>query len=249
MKEVQEAGPGTFNGEAKLPFILSESGSHHSPFLMNRGILFALLVVAWSLSVVSIAYCSFIKVKLPALDGEPLFGLFKYDSPTSSSSITNITSSGNYCVRYDDVTFDAVINSAGRSARAFGVLAALLSGLVLFLYMALELVWECAVATIWKLCVVLVSLAFLFQSLTFLALLVEPCKIDGVSCTLGTTGYLSAISAIFLIASAIMMGCVARPPNKPYFPLSGIRDRHSAKLRYVCVSCVAWICRTMCLPS
>jgi len=192
-----------------------------------------LLVIAWSLSVSSIAYCSFVKVKNNTLgDGEQLLGLFKFDSPASTSSVTDSNGSGTYCARYDDESFNRVFNSAGRGARAFGVLATLLAGLALFLDMAMELFWEWAITTIWKICAVLLSLASLFQTLTFLVLLVEPCKIDNVDCTLGATGILSAISVLFFLLSAIMMGCI-RPPTKPYFPISSMRNRHSIKLRYV----------------
>ena len=188
-------------------------------------------MVAWSLSVVSVAYCSFVKVEYEAQGSEKLLGLFSYDS---SSIFSTSNSTGNFCARYDDGAFETYFNSAGRSARAFGVLAALLSGSALFLDAALELVWEWAVVSVWKTCAVFISLAFLFQALTFLVLLIKPCHLDGVRCTIDATGIISGISCIFSVLSATMMGCVARPPNKPLFPISEMRDHHSSKLRYAC---------------
>lgn len=40
-----------------------------------------------------------------------------------------------------------------------------------------------------------------------------------------------------------MMGCIARPPTKPYFPISDMRDRHSTKLRWTifALTILVWI--------
>lgn len=212
--------------------------------MVFRGLLFTVLVIAWALSVVSVAYCSFIEVKTTSYYGgtdHQLLGLFKFEGITSNSYYTNSTGSGNYCVRYDDDGFEAVFNTAARSARAFGVLAALVSGFVLFMDFAFGLFWEWGVATLWKTCAAFLLVAFLFQSLTFLLLLSKPCQLDETDCTVSTTGYLSAISAVFFLASAGMMGCIIRPPAKPHFPISDMQDRHSVKLRYVFES-VATFC-------
>lgn len=196
----------------------------------DRGILFTLLVVAWSLSVVSVANCTFLEAKSQFRQGH--LGLFTYEV---GSTFTN---AAGYCARYDEEYFDIIFSSAAQSARAFGVLAALLSGFVLLLDLSFELFWEWPVVTMWRTCVVLLLLSFLFQSLTFLFFLNANCETVGIDCTLGAAGYLSAISAVLFASSSIMMGCIARPPTKPYLPISDMRDRHSTKLRYVSGDCI-----------
>lgn len=198
------------------------------------GLYFAILVTAWLASILSIAHCSFVKVKygLGFFMQELLFCLFMFDDYLQSSSASgNLTLSGNYCVWYDEVSSSA---AAFINVRAFGVLAALLLGIALFANLAMELFLEWGTVNLCKTCTVFLFIAFLFQSVMFLVLLEDDCKLDNVSCNLGIIGYLLLIATIFMLAKASISMCsVVHPPAKPCFPISDMGAKHSAKLRYI----------------
>jgi len=174
-------------------------------------------VIAWALSVASIVHCSFVVVEVNAAEDQ-YFGLFKFEDQTD-----------DYCVRYDEVTF-SVFNTAGKTARAFAVLAVLCSGFALALWTAIGLMVEVGVRAIWTTCIVLLSLAFLCQALTFLTLLIDIC--DDFDCSIGAAGIMSALCVFLFFVIAILMIFV-KPPERPIFPISELKGYESAKLRYL----------------
>lgn len=132
----------------------------------------------------------------------------------------------HYCVPYTDEEFDQFFNTAGKAGRGFGVVASLLSGIVMTFMTVVFLFLEQCVGVVWKTCLVLITLAAPSQFLTFLAMLVENCQ-DADKCFPGIAGYASIIAGVLFIVIAILLGPVGvGPPAKPLVSISDMRSRN-----------------------
>jgi hypothetical protein len=186
-----------------------------------RVVFLSLCAVGVALSVASIAGCTFLLMdnddpltrELGWHDGYYAYGAFSYEPDPND----------HYCVRYSHAAVNEYFKSTGKMARASGVLAAILSGMVLVLYISLELFWESKRSLVWHVCRVFLAFAILCQLGTFLLLLVGPCQ-DSDKCILGPIGYTSmAASVVLFLAFVLMVACV-RPHKKPFLVFSEMNE-------------------------
>jgi hypothetical protein len=181
--------------------------------------------VGVALSVASIAGCTFLLMDQDVYNGDPstrelgwhdgyyAFGAFSYEPDPAN----------HYCVRYNRSTVNEYFKATGKTARASGVLAAILSGLVLVLYISLELFWESKRSLVWHICRIFLAFAILCQLGTFLLLLMDPCQ-DTDKCILGPTGYASMAACVVLFIAFILMVACVRPHKKPFLVFSEMNE-------------------------
>lgn len=210
-------------------------------YCSERGVLYVLCVIAWGLSIVAIADCSFLLIEVDGnyYDGSTnpystnppsynrklvdykeydAYGAFSYDADREE----------HYCVPYTDAQIDQYFNTAGKAGRAFGVVATVFSGMAFALITAVVFVLEAKVDAVWKTSIFLISCAVPSQLLTFLTMLIEGCQ-DAKTCIPGIAGGASFTSAILFVIIAVMMGCCVKPPTKPLVSISDMR-RQNKKL-------------------
>lgn len=106
----------------------------------NRWIIFGLAILSWILAVVAVADCTFIRAgaqgtKYSNLDD---FGLFSYNFDNDND--------GHRCLIYANARS---YNAAAKTARAFGVIAATLTGIVMLQVVALQLFLQRRTQCLW----------------------------------------------------------------------------------------------------
>jgi len=161
---------------------------------------------------------------VPEWDTYQGFGAFSFE-PSSSP---------RYCQAYSTTDSDA-FNPAMKSAKAFGILAAISLGCVVALLSSLEIFVKIPGSRrcLYTLCRILLALAVPFQMCTFLAFLWDPCRdfiaakmeastnnstiglVDELgSCVLGPTGFVS-VAAVMLHIACLIVICNVRLASEP----------------------------------
>ena len=182
--------------------------------LSYRWTVSVLSLVTWILSVTAVADCTFVREGDRDSKYSDLseYGIFNYNANDPS---------GHICVAYNR---GQEFSSSVRTARAFGTLAAILSGAAMLGILSLQLFLRRSKEVVWKAVRILVTLAVVCQVIIFAIFGDDNCSENSNrKCTPGPAAIIAALNVILL---AILAGLCwgTGPPSKPFFKVEIMRN-------------------------
>lgn len=184
--------------------------------LQNRWAIFGLSILAWILSVVAVADCTFIRIGTRDTQYRNLddIGLFNY----------NVDSEGHRCLNYvSSVEHDA----ATKTAQAFACLAAILTGFAMLQVVVVQLFLRWKTELVWKMIRVEVLAAAFSQAIVFAGFGTDVCIDDAdAKCLPGPAGIINAINVLLLAVLSWLCWGMA-PPTNPIFEVKLVTAEES----------------------